>query len=182
MKKATRDTEAVKDMPTPEGRIAGAIAGQKKGGLLKKARKLDVEGQKLRDKGEAMGPRKVDKAAVRARIDTKLADIRKRRGLAQQAQVKRPSTRDTTELQSHPNPGKTPASKPKAAVPDLPSGTERVAPKAKGRLRKAIRRGQEGGRGGTPEQQVRRGLKPKISSTTSAYRTAAGKATDALNR
>jgi hypothetical protein len=44
---------------------------------------------------------------------------------------------------------------------------------------KAVKAGQKRG---TPEQQVRRGLKPKISSTTSDYRTAAAKATDALNR
>ena len=120
MKKATRDTEAVKDMPTPSGGIRGAIQGWRKGRLLKKAEKLDVKGEKLRDKGDALtqtGIRQVDKGAVRARVDAKLAAIRKDKGLQRQAQVKRLSTRDT-DLRSYPGGSAKPAAATKPATPE----------------------------------------------------------------
>ena len=128
MKKATRDTEAVKDMSTPSGGIRGAIHGWRKGRLLKKAGKLDVKGEKLRDKGDALtqtGIRQVDKAAVRARVDAKLAAIRKDKGLQRQAQVKRSSTRDT-DLRSHPTPEAATPVKREAPSHDDGGGTAAV--------------------------------------------------------
>ena len=154
MKKAAKDTEAAKSMPSPEGGIRGAIAGFRHGRALKKAAKLDAKGQKLRAKGEAMGPRTVDKAAVRARIDKKLADIRKRKGLAQQAQVKRPSTRDTRPQQRgvQPNiPGPKPGAKPATTKPQAePEATKPEVAKIYTKLRMADKKHKER----TKEQQT----------------------------
>ena len=171
MKQAAQDTETAKSMPAPEGGIKGAIAGFRHGRALKKAAKLDARGQALRDKGEAMGPRKVDKAAVRARIDAKLADIRKRRGLAQQAQVDRPSTRDARPQQHGVQPN-IPGPKPKAAT---------KKPKSDPVKREAPLRGLNapgpvtvGKKDPSPEEQVSGGLKPSIRSTRAGRRFKAG--------
>jgi len=140
MKKAAQDTEAAKSMPAPEGGIRGAIAGALHGRAVKKARKLDVKGQELRAKGKKIGQgRVVDPAAVRARIDTKLADIRKRRGMRQQAQVDRPSTRDTRPQQHGVQPN-IPGPKPgiKSATPEKPAGRSTPA------LRRGLRLGGAG--------------------------------------
>jgi hypothetical protein len=180
MKKAAKDTETAKSMPAPEGGLRGAIAGLLHGRALKKARKLDVKGQEIRDKGEGMGPRTVDKATVRARIDTKLADIRKRRGLAQQAQVKRPSTRDARPQQHgvQPNiPGAKPGVKKPTVAAKVSAAQTPVSPEKPTRVRGKENRARRKAAAQTPvspEKPTRvRGKENR------ARRNAAAQATDA---
>tara|TARA_R110002110_G_C13417309_1_gene714160 strand:+ start:475 stop:2091 length:1617 start_codon:yes stop_codon:yes gene_type:complete len=87
MRKAGMDLNKTKDMPAGTGGLGGAIKALRHNRAAGKALKIQSRGEKLRDKGASMQPRVVDKAAVRARIDTKLAGIQKKKLRSQQAKV-----------------------------------------------------------------------------------------------
>ena len=87
MRKAGMDLNKTKDMPAGTGGFGGAIKALRHNRAAGNALTIQSKGEDLRAKGASMQPRVVDKAAVRARIDTKLAGIQKKKLRSQQAKV-----------------------------------------------------------------------------------------------
>ena len=116
MRKAGMDLNKTKDMPAGTGGLGGAIKALRHNRAAGKALKIQSRGEKLRDKGASMQPRVVDKAAVRARIDTKLAGIQKKKLRSQQAKV---DIKPQEPQQHYP--------KPKAATEKPAAATEKPA-------------------------------------------------------